>query len=334
MTSLATSKPPLSLSPKSQMPAPLRSETPAGPGSVASPVVLARVGEKLGLMAALRVAPQTFSPKTSFPLRSLRGGALRCPSRRRGFHSPLRRLAALVLMCLGVIFVSGMVGFCGSRALPTSGSVSSLVVGVVGSVLGAPGGRGVAVGCAIGGDALVVSSALAASGAARLSVFAAFGPVSPPWPAACVSAPGASSSASSVSGVTVALAAGASVSWWAGGGPGVPLAGRLAGRSVALVLVVAGSGAGRGFVGFVTSPCPSGLVSSASPSACFSGHGSGSWGSLALASGCGLPVVVFPVGALASPCALPASWGSWSPLSGAWSGGFRLLPASPALFDR
>ena len=239
-------------------------------------------------------------------------------------------------MCLGVIFVSGMVGFCGSRALPVSGSVSALVSGVVGSVLGAPGGRGVAVGCAIGGDALVVSSALAAGagGAARLSIFAAFGPVSPPWPAARVSAPGASSSVSSVSGVAAALAAGASVSWWAGGGPAAPLAGRLAGRSVALVSAVAGSGAGCGFVGFVSSPCPSGLVPSAALSACFSGSGSGSWGSLAFAAGLGLPVVVFPVGALASPFALPASWGFWSPLSGAWSGGFHLLPASPALFGR
>lgn len=232
--------------------------------------------------------------------------------------------------------MSGLVGFCGSRALPAPGSVSSLVAGVVGSVLGAPGGRGVAVGCALGSDALVVSSALAAgaSEAARLSVFAAFGPVSPPWPAARVSAPGASSSVSSVSGVAAALAAGASVSWWSGGGPAVPLAGRLASRSAALVSAVAASGAGCGFVGFVSSPCPVGLVPSASPSVCFCGSGSGSWASLTLAAGLGLPVVVFPVGALAGPSALPASWGSWSPLSGAWSGGFHLVPASPALFGR
>lgn len=237
--------------------------------------------------------------------------------------------------------MAGLVGFCGSRAFSASGSISSLVAGVVGSVLDAPGGRGVAVGCALGGDALVLSSALAAGAASRLSVFAAFGPVSPPasLSAARVSAPGASSSVSSVSGVAAALAAGASVSWWAGGGPAVPLAGRLASRSAALVSAVAVSGAGRGFVGFVSSTCPVGLVPSASPSVCFSGHGSGSWGSLALAAGLGLPIVVFPVEPLASLSALPASWGSWSPLASpgsgsAWSGGFRLVPASPALFGR
>ena len=94
-----------------------------------------------------------------------------------------------------------MVGFCGSRSLPASAEVSALVSGVVGSVLAGVPRRGVAVGCAVGGDALVVSSALALGASSRLRVFAAFGPVSPPWPAARVSAPGASSSVSSVSGV-------------------------------------------------------------------------------------------------------------------------------------
>jgi hypothetical protein len=236
-----------------------------------------------------------------------------------------------------------MVGFCGSRDLPASAADSALVAGVVGSVLAGVPHRHVAVGCAVGGDALVVSSALALGASSRLRVFAAFGPVSPPasLPAARVHAPGASSSVSSVSGVAGALAAGASVTWWAGGGPSVPLAGSLASRSAALVSAATSSGAGRGFVGFVSSPCPAGLGPSPSPSACFSGSGSGSWASLALASGLGLPVVVFPVGALAfvGPAdALPASWGSWAPLgssgsSPAWSGGFRLVPASPALFS-
>jgi hypothetical protein len=232
-----------------------------------------------------------------------------------------------------------MVGFCGSRTLPLSAADSALVSGVVGSVLS--GGRGVAVGCAVGADALVVSSVFALGASSWLRVFAAFGHVSPPWPAARAFAPGASSSVSSVSGVADALAAGASVSWWAGGGPSVPLAGRLASRSSALVSAVAASGAGPGFVGFVSSPCPAGLGPSPSPSACFSGSGSGSWASLALASGLGLPVVVFPVGALVSvgsAGALPAPWGLWAPLgssgsSSAWSGGFRLVPASPAFFS-
>ena len=239
--------------------------------------------------------------------------------------------------------MAGLVGFCGSRALPVSAADSALVAGVVGSVLAAVPRRGVAVGCAIGGDALVVSSVLALGASSRLRVFAAFGPVSPPasLPAARVFAPAASSSISSVSGVAVALAAGASVSWWAGGGPSVHLAGRLASRSAALVSAVAASGAGRGFVGFVSSPCPAGFGPSSIPSACFSGSGSGSWASLALAAGLGLPVVDFPVGAMASAGsvdALPTSWGSWAPLASsgygsAWSGGFRLAPASPSLFS-
>ena len=110
------------------------------------------------------------------------------------------------------------------------------------------------------------------------------------------------------------------------------MAARLASRSKALVEAVAASGAGRGFVGFVSSPCPAGLVPSPSPSACFSGSGSGSWSSLALAYGLGLPVVVFPLGALAAAGdpTLPPSWpGSWVALSGAWSGGFRFVPALP-----
>ena len=238
--------------------------------------------------------------------------------------------------------MAGMVGFCGSRNLPASAANSALASGVVGSVLSAVPYRDVAVGCAVGADALVVSSALALSASSRLRVFAAFGPVSPPWLATRVTAPGASSSVSSVSGVASALAAGASVSWWAGGGPEVSITGRLASRSKALVSVVAASGVGRGFVGLVSSPCPAGLGPSPSPSACFSGLGSGSWASLALAAGLGLPLVVFPLGALASADptrGLPVSWGSWVPVASsgsgsAWSGGFRLVPASPVLFGR
>ena len=93
------------------------------------------------------------------------------------------------------------------------GGVSALVSGVVSSVLAGVPRRGVAVGCAVGADALVVSSALALGASSRLRVFAAFGPVSPPasLPAARVYAPGASASVSSVSGVAGALVAGASV---------------------------------------------------------------------------------------------------------------------------
>ncbi len=89
------------------------------------------------------------------------------------------------------------------------------------------------------------------------------------------------------------------------------------------------SGPGAGLVGFVSSPCPVVVVPSSSPSRCFSGAGSGSWASLALAVGLGLPVVAFPVAF--PPSALPvSSWGgSWAPLAGAWSGGFRFVGPPP-----
>ncbi len=166
-----------------------------------------------------------------------------------------------------------LIGFCGSRSLPASSG--ALVSRVVGSVLRS--GRGVAVGCAPGADALVRCAAPYAS-VFRASSFGV----------------GRSS---------------------------------FARRSAALASAVSSSGRGAGFVGFVSYPCPPGVVSSPLPSRCFSGAGSGSWASLALAAGLGLPVVVFPVGFPSS--ALPSSWGgSWSPLAGvAWSGGFRFVPA-------
>jgi len=230
-----------------------------------------------------------------------------------------------------------MVGFCGSRSLPPPSS--ALVSRVVGAMLAAPGDRGVAVGCCVGADRAIISSVLAVpSSASRLSVFAAFGPVSPPWPAPRVSAPGASSSVSWPSGVGAACRAGASVRWWAGGGPAVPMAGRLASRSAALVSAVAASGPGCGLVAFVRDACPPHLLPATSPSAAFYGHASGSWGSLALAAGLGLPVIVFPVSPSgygdAAGTLLPAFWpGLWTPLSSrAWAGGFRFV-ANPPLQD-
>ena len=224
-----------------------------------------------------------------------------------------------------------LVGLCGSRTLPTS--QAPRLSGVVSSVLASH--RPLAVGCCVGVDAAVVRQALRAGAASRLSVFCAFGPVSPPWPAARVTAPGASSSVSSVSGVAAALAAGASVSPWSGGGPAVPLAGRLAGRSAALVSAVAASGPGCGLVAFATSESPPHLRPSSSPAVAFSGHGSGSWGSLALAVGLALPVVVFPFdpsGYGVGPVP-PSSWGGvWVPVERpGWVGGFRFVSDSPTL---
>ena len=266
-------------------------------------------------------------------MRSLRVGALYRPSRRRGVAPSLFRLAAL-LSTLEVILVS-LVGFCGSRYLPAS--QAPRLAGVVSSVLASR--RPLAVGCCVGVDAAVIRQAMRAGSASRLSVFCAFGPLSPAFlvrRAPRITAPGASSSVSSVSGVAAALAAGASVSPWSGGGPAVPLVGRLAGRSAALVsAVAASSGPGCGLVAFVSSKCPPHLRPSRSPAVAFSGHGSGSWGSLALAVGLSLPVVVFPFdpfGYGAGP-ALPSSWGGvWVLVERpGWVGGFRFVSDSPTL---
>ena len=93
----------------------------------------------------------------------------------------------------------------------------------------------------------------------------------------------------------------ASGSWGAGRGA-------FAGRSVACVRAVA---AGGGlWVSFPASPCPTGLLPSASQSRCFAGFGSGSWASLAFALGSGVPCLVF-LGSLP----VPALWGLF-PVSG------------------
>ncbi len=104
----------------------------------------------------------------------------------------------------------------------------------------------------------------------------------------------------------------------------------LVARSSALVRSVAASGAGAGFVGFVVSPCPAGLVP-ASPRRCFRGHGSGTWATLAAAAGAGVPVVVFWCG-MAAPM-LP-QWGAWQPAAaaGRWSRGWRLVPSVQSSF--
>lgn len=93
--------------------------------------------------------------------------------------------------------------------------------------------------------------------------------------------------------------------------------GAFASRSSAVVRA-----SSSGLVGFVSSPCPVGLLPSPSASRCFSGFGSGSWASLAFAVGLGRPVVVFCCSSV--PFALP-SWGcgSWvrvssGPCVGGW----------------
>jgi hypothetical protein len=83
-----------------------------------------------------------------------------------------------------------------------------------------------------------------------------------------------------------------------------------AARSAQLVRAVRASGAAPRFVAFITHPCPAGIVparswKSGSPS-------SGSWSTLALAAGLGIPVYVFWCSPRAS--SLPA-WGTWLPVS-------------------
>lgn len=207
--------------------------------------------------------------------------------------------------------MAGLVGFVGSRGWSGAGA---LVSGLVSSVLRS--GRGLAVGCAVGADRAVLSAALAAGGAASVSVFAAFG----------ASGLGASASLSSVCGVRAAARAGAAVAWSPLAGAGVPFAGRCAARARALVSAVAASGPGAGLVGLVAAPCPAGLVPSSSPSRCWSGSGSGSWAALAFAAGLGIPVLVVP--SCGSSALLPA-WpgGSWvrasSSLSSPWFSAWR-----------
>lgn len=193
--------------------------------------------------------------------------------RRASFRRVLVGLCACrvraALAVRGGVMAASLVGFSGSRAL--SPAFAPLARRVVASVVAS--GRGVAVGCAPGLDAVVRS--------------------------ACPSAVVFSAASFGVGRSSFAR------------------------RSVALV------SACSALVVFPASPCPSGLVPSASSSACFCGLGSGSWASAAFAAGLGLPVVVFPCGFSALP-----AWGSWVVAgSGCWASGFRLVaPAQPALF--
>ena len=211
------------------------------------------------------------------------------------------------------------VGFGGSRSLPSVASPGGLVASVVSSVVRS--GRGVAVGCASGADAAVLSFRLSLpfppSSGPQLAVFAVGGPGlggrgsgfwrGSAWPVVQQAAVLAQSSSSSVV-----------VRWWAGGGAPVPLRQRLRARSVALVQAVAASGPQAGFVFFVAGGWPASR---------------GSWGSVLSALRLGSSVVVFPVGCSVS--CFPRSFSGVGPVrwvpaaqSGAWSSGFRAVGAA------
>ncbi len=104
--------------------------------------------------------------------------------------------------------------FGGSRSLTHSAQVAQVVGAVVAS------GQSVHVGCSVGADALVISSAIRSP--SFLHVFSAFAPSG-----------AGSCSLSAVQLVRQAAAAGALVSWLAGGPLYLPLAARLIRRSIA-----------------------------------------------------------------------------------------------------
>lgn len=101
--------------------------------------------------------------------------------------------------------------------------------------------------------------------------------------------------------------------------------GSFAARSVAVIKAV--KSASGLWVSFPSSPCPAGLLPSASSSRAFCGSGSGSWASLAFALGSGIPCLVF----LSSlPC--PPGWGL-SPVPGCpgWFGCPVVCGVSPTV---
>ena len=98
--------------------------------------------------------------------------------------------------------------------------------------------------------------------------------------------------------------------------------GSFAARSVAVVRAV--SERGGLWVSFPASPCPVGLLPSASSSKAFCGTKSGTWASLAFALGCGVPCLVF------APAGVPRGWGlSVVPDCPGWFGCAVALGSAP-----
>ncbi len=166
----------------------------------------------------------------------------------------------------------------GSRALPAWPLVASFVRRALAA------GASLSVGCASGADAAVVAGVLAAGGAARLSVFAAF-----------ASSGAGSWRCSAVGAVRAAAAAGARVAWLAGGALSVPLVARLFARSCACVRSV---GPGGAAVFFLASPSSPGSLAVAG-----------------FAAGLGLPVFAFSCGFAGAPAAPRGCAGAWAPAS-------------------
>ena len=96
----------------------------------------------------------------------------------------------------------------------------------------------------------------------------------------------------------------------------------LVNRSVQFIQFLAGS-PHPVLVSFPNCLCPAGLLPSPFKSKCFAGFGSGSWASLALASGLGVPLLVY----LPSNLVPPTLWGNWSHLQSSVFNGFWHLPS-------
>lgn len=184
--------------------------------------------------------------------------------------------------------IRGSVAFAGSRALPVG--FAPLVARVACRAVAS--GFGIAVGCCVGVDSVVLSSVPSWS----VRCFAAFG----------VGGAGACS-LSAVSLVSRLPSRGGSVSWLAGGSLSVPLPARLAARTRAVV-----GSASVGLCVFFASPSSRGSALAARSAAAR-----------------GLPVFAFACGFCSSLLPVLGS-GSWLPVrAGAFVGGFEWSPVSP-----
>jgi hypothetical protein len=220
-----------------------------------------------------------------------------------------------------------IVAFTGSRLLPSRAVPGGLVSQVVASALRS--GRLVATGCASGADSAVISTVLAQGAAASLRIHCAFSAEQPEHPA--LPPFHGSWRFSGIPAIRQAIRAGALVHWRAGApsadgtwGGTHTLVARLRRRSQHMVNSLwSGRACGSGLVAFVATPPPRPVRVGTSWSPC----GSGTWSTVALAAGLGLPVVVFPIQAGAG--VLPA-WpgGSWRPAgTGVWARGWRWVAA-------
>ena len=91
-----------------------------------------------------------------------------------------------------------------------------------------------------------------------------------------------------------------------------------------VISLLSGRGHGAGLVAFVTAPPSRSVRAGPSWSSC----GSGTWSTIALAVGHGLPVIVFPVGL--TPSVFPAfGAGRWqaAATTGVWARGWRWFSA-------